>query len=75
METIDRFTRKPRKAGGRVMSSQAILAAAERAKKEISGATKALLNSSDEHVAKALEIAKQNLEGRPCHPASRRTKE
>lgn len=56
-------SRQERKSGGRVMSAQHMLAAAERAKKDISGKTKVLLNSSDDHVAKALEIAKQNLEG------------
>jgi hypothetical protein len=40
-----------------------MVAAADRAKKAISGKTEALLKSSDETVAKALEIAKQNLEG------------
>lgn len=55
--------RQQRKAGGRVMSAQHMVAAADRAKKAISGKTEALLNSTDEHVAKALEIAKQNLEG------------
>lgn len=55
--------RQERKAGGRVMSAQNMLAAAERAKRDISGKTKVLLNSSDDHVAKALEIANQNLEG------------
>jgi hypothetical protein len=52
-----------RKFGGRVMSAQHMVAAADRAKKAISGKTEALLKSSDETVAKALEIAKQNLEG------------
>jgi hypothetical protein len=52
-----------RKSGGRVMSAQHMVAAADRAKKAISGKTEALLKSSDETVAKALEIAKQNLEG------------
>lgn len=61
---LERFEqRQGRKAGGRVMSAQHMLAAAERAKKEISGGTQALLKSSDENIAKALEIAKQNLEG------------
>ncbi len=55
--------RSERKSGGRVMSAQHMVAAADRAKKAISGKTEALLNSTDEHVAKALEIAKQNLEG------------
>lgn len=55
--------RPQRKSGGRVMTAGHMLAAAERAKKDISGKTKVLLNSSDDHVAKALEIAKQNLEG------------
>lgn len=55
--------RQGRMSGGRVMSAQNMVAAADRAKKAISGKTEALLNSTDEHVAKALEIAKQNLEG------------
>lgn len=55
--------RPQRKVGGRVMSAQHMVAAADRAKKAISGKTEALLKSSDETVAKALEIAKQNLEG------------
>ncbi len=63
LEEIERFTRPQRKAGGRVMSAQHMVAAADRAKKAISGKTEALLKSSDETVAKALEIAKQNLEG------------
>jgi hypothetical protein len=63
LEEIERFTRPQRTGGGRVMSAQHMVAAADRAKKAISGKTEALLKSSDETVAKALEIAKQNLEG------------
>lgn len=62
-EAMSENERQGRKSGGRVMSASHMLAAAERAKKNISGKTKVLLNSSDDHVAKALEVAKQNLEG------------
>jgi hypothetical protein len=60
---VEAQDRPQRKVGGRVMSAQHMVAAADRAKKAISGKTEALLKSSDETVAKALEIAKQNLEG------------
>jgi hypothetical protein len=57
--------RQGRKKGGRVMamSGQQLIAALEKAKREVNNQTKVLLNSSDETVARALEIANRNIEG------------
>jgi len=45
------------------MSGQQLIAALEKAKREVNNQTKVLLNSSDETVARALEIANRNIEG------------
>jgi hypothetical protein len=57
--------RQGRKKGGRVtaMNGQQLIAALEKAKREVNNQTKVLLNSSDETVAQALEIANRNIEG------------
>lgn len=57
--------RQGRKSGGRVgaMTAEGLMAALEKAKREVSSETKVLLNSSDETVARALEIANQHIEG------------
>jgi hypothetical protein len=50
-----------RASGGRV--SAKLVSEVERAKKAVNNRTKVLLNADDSHVARALEIANQNLEG------------
>jgi len=55
--------RTGRKSGGRVMTSDKLVAAVERAKKNINNSTQNLLRTPDTHVAQALEIANRNLEG------------
>jgi hypothetical protein len=55
--------RAGRKSGGRVMTSDKLVAAVERAKKNINNSTQNLLRTPDTHVAQALEIANRNLEG------------
>jgi hypothetical protein len=50
-----------RKHGGRV--SDKLVAAVDRAKKNINNSTQSLLRTPDTHVAQALEIANRNLEG------------
>jgi len=50
-----------RATGGRVAAK--LMADVERAKKDVNNRTKSLLNADDSHVAKALEIANQNVEG------------
>jgi hypothetical protein len=57
-ETLDRPARK---SGGRV--SDKLVAAVDRAKKNINNSTQSLLRTPDTHVAQALEIANRNLEG------------
>ena len=53
--------RQERKSGGRV--SDKLVTMVDRAKKNINNQTESLLNTHDNHVARALEIANQNLEG------------
>jgi hypothetical protein len=53
--------RMGRKSGGRV--SDKLVAAVDRAKKNINNDTQSLLRTPDSHVAHALEIANRNLEG------------
>jgi hypothetical protein len=55
--------RTSRKSGGRVTTSDALVAMADRAKKNINNETQSLLRTPDTHVAQALEIANRNLEG------------
>jgi hypothetical protein len=50
-----------RASGGRV--SAKLVSEVERAKKTVNNRTKVLLDADDSHVARALEIANQNLEG------------
>jgi hypothetical protein len=53
-----------RATGGRVdpqIHAQRLILAAERAKKEASGQTEALLEQPDEHIVKALDIAKRHI--------------
>lgn len=50
-----------RASGGRVAAK--LVSEVERAKKAVNNRTKVLLNADDSHVARALEIANQNLEG------------
>jgi hypothetical protein len=45
------------------MTSDKLVAAVERAKKNINNSTQNLLRTPDTHVAQALEIANRNLEG------------
>jgi len=52
--------RQGRKSGGRV--SDRLVAAVDRAKKNINNQTQTLLKTPDNHVAQALEIANRNLE-------------
>jgi hypothetical protein len=52
--------RQARKSGGRV--SDRLVAAVDRAKKNINNQTQTLLRTPDNHVAQALEIANRNLE-------------
>ena len=52
--------RPARKSGGRV--SDRLVAAVDRAKKNINNQTQTLLRTPDNHVAQALEIANRNLE-------------
>lgn len=59
-ELMEQF-RPQRKHGGRV--SDKLVAAVDRAKKNINNQTESLLGTHDNHVARALEIANQNLEG------------
>jgi hypothetical protein len=58
-------TRPGRAAGGKVMSAEAhadrLVGMAERAKNMLGKETKPLLNTPDEHVAKALEIANRHI--------------
>jgi hypothetical protein len=53
--------RMGRKSGGRV--SDKLIREVERARKSINSDTESLLNTPDDHVAHALEIANRNLEG------------
>jgi hypothetical protein len=53
--------RQTRKTGGRVANK--ITTAVERAKKQVNGSTEQLLSADDNHVARALEIANQRIEG------------
>lgn len=56
--------RIPRASGGRTsggLTADDLIAAAERAKKEHSKGTEALLNEPDEHITRALEVAKRHL--------------
>lgn len=50
-----------RASGGRVAAK--LVSEVERAKKTVNNRTKVLLDADDSHVARALEIANQNLEG------------
>ena len=50
-----------RASGGRVAAK--LVSEVERAKKAVNNRTKVLLDADDSHVARALEIANQNLEG------------
>jgi len=59
MESI----REPRKSGGRVISADHLVAEVDRAKKRINSETEALLETPDNHVAHALEVANRHLEG------------
>jgi hypothetical protein len=53
-----------RATGGRVGGIAAkLMADVERARKEVSGKTKVLLNADDTHIARALEVANRGLEG------------
>jgi hypothetical protein len=53
-----------RATGGRVGGIAAkLMSDVERARKEVSGKTKALLNADDTHIARALEVANRGLEG------------
>ena len=53
-----------RATGGRVGGIAAkLMADVDRAKKQIDGQTKQILNADDNHVARALEIANRGLEG------------
>lgn len=56
-----RRDRTARASGGRI--SNKLVASVERAKKLVNNSTKPLLRADDTHIAKALEIANQNLEG------------
>lgn len=53
--------RQERASGGRV--SDKLVTMVDRARKNINNQTESLLNTHDNHVARALEIANQNLEG------------
>jgi hypothetical protein len=56
--------RQQRATGGRVdpqIHAQRLILAAERAKKEASGQTETLLEQPDEHIVKALDIAKRHI--------------
>ena len=56
--------RIPRASGGRLnggLTADDLIAAAERAKKEHSKGTEALLDEPDEHITRALEVAKRHL--------------
>jgi hypothetical protein len=53
--------RPGRKSGGRV--SDRLIAEVGRAKKNIDSGTEKLLNVDDERIARALQVANQNLEG------------
>lgn len=59
--------RPQRRSGGRVASHEVhadrLIAAAERAKRQIGKQTQSILDKPDEIVVKALQIANQNLEG------------
>jgi hypothetical protein len=59
-DLLDQY-RPARKSGGRV--SDKLVAAVDRAKKNINNSTQSLLRTPDTHVAQALEIANRNLEG------------
>jgi hypothetical protein len=54
-----------RKAGGRISSHEGradrLVRMAEQAKQRINSATESLLDSHDDHIAKALEVAQQNI--------------
>jgi hypothetical protein len=62
-EDLAESIRPQRKSGGRVTTSDNLVAMAERAKKNINNDTQNLLKTHDTHVAQALEIANRNLEG------------
>ena len=53
--------RPQRASGGRV--SDKLVTMVDRARKNINNQTESLLSTHDNHVARALEIANQNLEG------------
>jgi hypothetical protein len=55
--------RTQRASGGRTGSgiAESLMRAAEKAKRELAQETEVLLNKPDEHIAKALEIAKQHI--------------
>jgi len=55
--------RTQRASGGRTGAgiAESLIRAAEKAKRELAQETEALLNKPDEHIAKALEIAKKNI--------------
>ena len=55
--------RTQRASGGRTRSSiaESLMRAAERAKRELSKETEVLLEKPDEHIAKALQVAKQHI--------------
>lgn len=59
-ELMEQF-RPQRASGGRV--SDKLVTMVDRAKKNINNQTESLLSTHDNHVARALEIANQNLEG------------
>jgi hypothetical protein len=59
-ELMDQY-RPQRASGGRV--SDRLVAMVDRARKNINNQTESLLSTHDNHVARALEIANQNLEG------------
>ena len=55
--------RPERRAGGRIGSgiAESLMRAAEKAKRELGKETETLLNAPDEHIAKALDIAKRHI--------------
>lgn len=64
-QPLSPLPRQGRKKGGRVtaMTGEQLIAALEKAKREVNSQTKTLLHSSDETVARALEIANRSIEG------------
>jgi len=62
-EELLESVREERKNGGRVLTADQLVAEVDRAKKRINDDTKVLLNTPDNHVAHALEVANRHLEG------------